>query len=145
MLPHLRFLFSFAGKSYSLKIFSQSQKGAQLCIFFVYRFHSGSKFFHEQLLIQLHAPIFEAVFRFWMRYIYFYICNCYKNYIYTIYISFHFWMYAIFIISESVIESTSIPIRIKRISISFAERPELPQPHTNTRSALFRSPTILPI
>ena len=86
MLPHLRFLFSFAGKSYSLKIFSQSQKGAQLCIFFVYRFHSGSKFFHEQLLIQLHAPIFEAFFRFWMRYIYFYICNCYKNYIYTIYI-----------------------------------------------------------
>lgn len=57
MLPHLRFLFSFAGKSYSLKIFSQSQKGAQLCIFFVYRFHSGSKFFHEQLLIQLHAPM----------------------------------------------------------------------------------------
>lgn len=67
MLPHLRFLFSFAGKSYSLKIFSQSQKGAQLCIFFVYRFHSGSKFFHEQLLIQLHAPIFEAFFRFWIR------------------------------------------------------------------------------
>lgn len=108
MLPHLRFLFSFAGKSYSLKIFSQSQKGAQLCIFFVYRFHSGSKFFHEQLLIQLHAPIFEAFFRFWMRYIYFYICNCYKNYIYTIYISYIFLLSPLARISEIKFTISSI-------------------------------------
>ena len=47
--------------------------------------------------------------------------------------------------SGSAKESTLTPILIKRISISLAESPELPKPHTRTRSALLKYPVIFPI